>query len=74
MYPVEIVVTDSERNICCTQGGGDDWQKVGDDKRGGRRDDKPTKVDPKRITSLLRRERGDRSKDVSHPHRQLVLV
>ena len=45
-----------------TQGAGDDWQKVGDDKRGGRRDEKPTNVDPKRITSLLWRERGDRSK------------
>ena len=35
---------------------------MGDEKR-GRRDDKPAKVDAKRITSL--RKGGDKSKDVS---------
>ena len=44
---------------------------MGDDKR-GRRDEKPTKVDPKRITSLLRRG-GERSKDVSSHHLHLYI-
>ena len=44
---------------------------MGDDKR-GRRDEKPTKVDPKRITSLLRRG-GERSKDVSSHHLHLCI-